>query len=95
MKIKKLGTFSIIVTRFGDLSPFLQFSEAFGDNFLPEIAKKYIFYKSFDVDIFGFEKWTYYCGDKFGNFLPKAGDFFFETPGHTVFNGPYHRNRNY
>ena len=56
MKIKKLGTFSIIVTRFGDLSPFLQFSEAFGDNFLPEIAKKYIFYKSFDVDIFGFEK---------------------------------------
>ena len=25
-----------------------------------------------------------YCGDKFGDFSPKAGDFFFETPGHTA-----------
>ena len=61
------------MTRFGDLSPFWQFLEAFGDNFLPKIAPPPIFfYKSFDVDIFGFEKLTYYYGDKFGDFLPKV-----------------------
>ena len=71
------------VTRFGDLSPFWGFLDVFGDNFLPKIAKKKYFYKSFDVDILAFKKRAYYCGDKFGDFSPKAGVFFSETPGHS------------
>ena len=51
--------------------------------FAQNCQKKY-FYESFDVDILAFEKRPYYCGDKFGDFSPKAGDFFSETPGHTV-----------
>ena len=51
--------------------------------FCPKSPKK-LYYKSFDVDILAFEKRPYYCGDKFGDFSPKAGDFFSETPGHTV-----------
>ena len=51
--------------------------------FFAQNRQKKYFYKSFDIDILAFEKRPYYCGDKFGDFSPKAGDFFSKTPGHT------------
>ena len=63
--------------------------------FFAQNRQKKYFYKSFDVDILAFEKRPNYCGDKFGDFSPKAGDFspkagdfFSTTPGHTAFNQP-------
>ena len=70
------------VTRCGDLLPFWWCMEVLGNNVMSKIAKKNI-YKSFDVDILAFER-SCYCGDKFGNFSSNAGDFFSETPGHTI-----------
>ena len=37
-----------------------------------------------DVYILGFEKKLIYCGDKFGDFQQKVGDFFVRTSGHSA-----------
>ena len=78
---KERFTVTISVTRCGDLLPFWQFLVAFGANFFPKIAKKKLEKLVVDVDILGFEKCACYCGDKFGDFSPIAGNFF-ETTGH-------------
>ena len=57
------------VTRFGNLSPFWQFLEAFGDNFF---CLKSPIYKSFDEDILGFEKFIYLLWQQIWQFLPKC-----------------------
>ena len=71
---------SVSVTRFGDFSPFWQFSEAFGDNFF---AQNRLLVKALLKIFWLLKTLVIYCGDKFGDFYQNVGDFFILTPGHT------------
>ena len=71
-----------ICHRFGNLSPSWQFVTILAifrpfwqQIFLPKIAKKF-FYKSFDVDIFGLEKFVYLLWRKIWGFFPKCWRLF-------------------
>ena len=64
------------VTRFGDLSPFWQFLDPFGDKFFAQNRQKIFFNKSFDVNIFGLEKLGYLLWRQIWRFLPKCWRLF-------------------